>query len=143
MAGGRKTLPRLRRATISEQKSVYLKPGLPEDELLMAVWNAGSRPTQLFRTLLLQGLKRMVERGELPPQIGSDLGVQRRLDALGDLTLPVAVQTVYAEPQRMTPPVAPSLQPAPTLSPAAHPLSSASPQKDSQPRRTGLDASLM
>lgn len=143
MAGGRRTLPRLRRATKSEQKSVYLKPGLPEDELLMAIWNAGSRPTQLFRTMLLQGLKRMVERGELPPQIASDTSVQRNLRALDGMGPPAAVQAVYLEPQRTAPPIAPVLQPAPAVAPASHPVSSASPQKDSKPRRRGLDASLM
>jgi hypothetical protein len=142
MAGERNTTPRLRRATKSTMKSVYLKPGLPEDELLIAVWNAASRPTQLFRTLLLQGIKRMVERGELPSQIATNHAVKRHLGALGELTPAMPVQVPVA---RMN---TPTFEPPPpvTMAPASEPETTSpqpSPQKDAPPRRATLDASLM
>jgi hypothetical protein len=142
MAGERNTTPRLRRATKSTMKSVYLKPGLPEDELLIAVWNAASRPTQLFRTLLLQGVKRMVERGELPAQIATNHAVKRHLGAVGELTPAMPVQVPLA---RLG---APSFEPPSPVStvPASEPEASSpqpSPQKDAPSRRAGLDATLM
>ncbi|MGY3582002.1 hypothetical protein ACVIGB_001075 [Bradyrhizobium sp. USDA 4341] len=143
MSSKRKTIPRLRRTAKSTMKAVYLKPGLPEDDLLAAVWDASSRPTQLFRTLLLQGVKRMVERGELPYQVAKDHSVQRQLGVLGELSPAAPAQVLPAAR-----PVAPPLQPAPAelappVSEPATTSSQPSPQKDSLPRRVGLDASLM
>lgn len=140
MAGQRQASSRLRRVNKSTMKSVYLKPG--EDDLLLAVWNAAGRPTALFRNLLLQGVKRMVERGELPAQLANNPLVQRHLGSLGELAPAMPVQVVGLEAPRVPRPSAPPLQPAtaPSASPAQ---SQTSPQKDSPPRRVGLDASLM
>jgi hypothetical protein len=67
---------------------VYLKPGMREDDLLLAVWDAtsrGGRPQDGYRRLLLEGVKRMVENGDMPLSIMKDPDVVRYLDVLGDI----------------------------------------------------------
>lgn len=51
---------------------IYLKPGLEEDDRLLAFWHAcqrHSRPQEVFRRLLQVGLDELCERGEISPRI--------------------------------------------------------------------------
>ena len=49
--------------------TLYLKEGVAEDDQIRAVWDSASlsgRPQELFRRLLLMGIRAAHERGELP-----------------------------------------------------------------------------
>ena len=51
---------------------IYLKPGLEEDDRLLAFWHAcqrHSRPQEVFRRLLQVGLDELCERGEISSRI--------------------------------------------------------------------------
>lgn len=80
---------------------VYLKPGMREDDLLLAVWDAttrGGRPQDGYRRLLLEGVKRMIENGDMPLSIMKDPDVVRHLDVLGDLNRDRPHFVVLAQP---------------------------------------------
>lgn len=49
--------------------TLYLKDGIAEDDQIRAVWeaaSAGGRPQELFRRLMMLGIRAAFERGELP-----------------------------------------------------------------------------
>jgi hypothetical protein len=57
---------------------IYLKPGVPDDDQMLAVWDACmalDRPQVVFRQMLRHGLRRMAETGELPPAVMKSAGI--------------------------------------------------------------------
>lgn len=154
---------RLTKRRKSRSIHVYLKPGMREDDLLLAIWDVttqAGRPQDVYRRLLLEGVKRMVENGDMPLSIMKDPTVARHLDVLGDIdrdrrqVLVLAPQTypgdrpVVRPGQSGLPPQA-AYRPAPatSTSPAeSNENSEASPRtKDSSQglKRRGLDPNLM
>lgn len=56
----------------SKSLQIYMKPGIEQDDLLIAVWESckkNDRPQDIFRTMLKHGLKVMVESGEIPDSV--------------------------------------------------------------------------
>jgi|SRR5690625_3267883 len=55
---------------------IYLKPDIEEDRLLLDTWSlcrSRSRPQVIFRRMLHEGLRVMIDSGELPPAIAKEL----------------------------------------------------------------------
>lgn len=55
---------------------IYLKDGLDEDDMLLALWESckrRSRPQVVFRRMLMRGFDAMVAEGELPPSITEEM----------------------------------------------------------------------
>ena len=62
----------------SRSIEIYLKPGIAEDDLIHAIWRSASaqgRPQDLFRRLILLGLKASYASGDLPRAAASVLDV--------------------------------------------------------------------
>lgn len=153
---------RMTRRRKSRSIHVYLKPGMREDDLLLAIWDVttqAGRPQDVYRRLLLEGVKRMVENGDMPLSIMKDPTVARHLDVLGDIDRDRRQVVVLAPPaypgdrpvvlpgqSGMSPHAA--YRPAPA---AAEPQElpekpqAATPSKDSSQglKRRGLDPNLM
>lgn len=136
---------------------VYLKPGMREDDLLLAVWDAtarGGRPQDGYRRLLLEGVKRMVENGDMPLSIMKDPDVVRHLGVLGDIDRDRRQVVVLAQgghpmalpgQSGMSPPRA-EYRPAPAASTqpdTTKESSSASKDSSKGNGRRGLDPNLM
>lgn len=52
----------------SKALQIYMKPGIPDDDLMLEIWDAArrmDRPQDVFRAMLRHGLKRMLETGEI------------------------------------------------------------------------------
>src|SRR3546814_8722220 len=89
---------------------IYLKPGIEEDELLLAVWDAcrrSDRPQDVFRRMLRAGLTTMVENGEMPDGVVASLHLdervaRRRLRAT-QASLPPYYQPAAAHPPASLP----------------------------------------
>lgn len=69
----------------SKALQIYFKPGLAEDDLMLRVWHAArrrSRPQEIFRSMLREGLVQLVANGKLDESIieecGLDAIVERR-----------------------------------------------------------------
>jgi len=114
----------------SKAIQIYMKPGLKEDDLLLAVWEASKRhdrPQNVFRAMLRAGLRAMVEEGDMPEAIIEECNlddiVQRRRLRRTYRTPPaggVYPETAYAEPEM--PYERPYIRrPAPAPSPVAPP----------------------
>lgn len=139
---------RMTRSRKSRSIHVYLKPGMREDDLLLAVWDAmseGGRPQDAYRRLLLEGVKRMVENGDMPLSIMKDPRVVRHLGVLGDLDQ-ARRPVVLMAPHGGFVPVLPGQSglAAPAPPPAVQPSGPASaPAPVAKKRAKGLDPNLM
>lgn len=53
----------------SRHIQIYLKPGIREDDLMLAIWESCKRfdrPQDVFRAMLRNGMRAMVQSGEMP-----------------------------------------------------------------------------
>ncbi len=144
----------IRRARLTKKRksraiNVYLKPGVREDELLSAIWDAhaeGGRPQDVYRRMLLEGLKRMIENGDMSLSVMKDPRVVQYLDVLGDLDRdrrqPFVVVAPHQAPGVATaaPAYAPPLAAVADAALAARPEVKPAPPKKA---KKGLDPNLM
>lgn len=144
--------PRQQRMTRRGGKSrsihVYLKPGMREDDLLLALWKAfakAGRPQEAYRRLLIEGVKRMVENGDMPLSIMKDPEVAAHLEVLGDLERDRRQPYVVVAAPHQIPGHAPAHAPAsaPASPLAAFAPAPAAPQPDKPKAKKGLDPNLM
>lgn len=62
---------------------IYLKPGVPDDELILRIWRAckqKGRPQDVFRRMLRAGMFAMVENGEMPQAVVDDADLERVIE---------------------------------------------------------------
>lgn len=53
----------------SRHIQIYLKPGIREDDLMLRIWEScrrNDRPQDVFRAMLRNGMRAMVQSGEMP-----------------------------------------------------------------------------
>lgn len=70
---------------------IYLKPEIEEDSLLIEAWHLcrqRGRPQVVFRRMLQEGLRVMIENGEMPPSIREELEGHPALRGISRVPLP-------------------------------------------------------
>ncbi|EPX78058.1 hypothetical protein [Salipiger mucosus] len=88
---------------------IYLKPGLEEDDRLLAFWRAcqrNSRPQEVFRRLLNVGFAELIDRGEISPKMLSEIQAELQghvVDPLDQPARPARRPAAAPEPDSKDP----------------------------------------
>lgn len=130
----------------SRPHAVYLKPGIPEDDLLRAIWEAGKdngrRIQDMFRTLLLEGLRRQLELGTFPKAFMEHPAIVEELARNPEFAEIAAGRRTSSPPRHVVPPASAASIPAPLPpAPVAEPIEPA--PVTERPAPKGLSADLM